>query len=288
LTGVELVLDGKAELAEGPCWLADRSRLLWVDIMAGRVHLLDPAGGDDRALDVGQPVGAAVPADDGRLALAVRHGFAMLDPETGAVEPLVDVESDRPKNRMNDGKCDEAGRFWAGTMAMDEEPHVAALYRLEAGRAERMVDGVSVSNGLDWSPDGRLLYYIDTPTGRVDVFDFDPVAGTIANRRPLARIPRPGVPDGMAVDARGDLWVAVWDGWRVLHLRPDGTPAGSIELPVSRVTSCCFGGPDLQDLFITTAWQHMDERDRGAEPLAGGIFHCRPGAVGQPTRVYRT
>jgi sugar lactone lactonase YvrE len=288
LTRVELVFDGKAELAEGPCWLADRERLLWVDIMAGQVHLLEPATGDDRALAVGQPVGAAVPADDRRLALAVRDGFAMLDPETGTVEHLVDVESDRTGNRMNDGKCDYSGRFWAGTMALDDEPGTAALYRLEAGRVERMVEGVTTSNGLDWSPDGRLLYYIDTPTRRVDVFDFDAAAGTLANRRPLATIPPPGLPDGMTVDAEGDLWVALWGGWRVLHLRPDGSPAGSIELPVSRVTSCCFGGPELRDLYITTAWQHMDGRERAAEPLAGCIFHCRPGTAGLPTRSYRT
>src|SRR5262245_58670856 len=288
LTDVELVFDGRAELAEGPCWLAGPERLLWVDIMAGRVHLLDPATGDDRFLEVGQPVGAAVPANGGRLALAVRDGFAMLDPETGAIEHLVDVERDRPRNRMNDGKCDGAGRFWAGTMAPDSEPGTAALYRLEAGHADRMVTGVSVSNGLGWSPDGRLLYYVDTPTRRVDVFDFDTAAGALANRRTLATIPPPGAPDGMAVDEQGDLWVALWGGSRVVHLRPDGSLAGSLDLPVSRVTSCCFGGPDLRDLYITTAWQHMDERSRAAEPLAGGIFHCRPGATGQPIRSYRT
>src|SRR6266487_6483640 len=130
VTKVELVLDARAELAEGPCWLADRERLLWVDIMAGRVHLFDPATGDDRAVEVGQPVGAAVPADDGRLALAVRDGFALLDLETGAVEPVADVERELVGNRMNDGKCDSAGRFWAGTMALDGRSGAGALYRL--------------------------------------------------------------------------------------------------------------------------------------------------------------
>jgi len=132
------------------------------------------------------------------------------------------------------------------------------------------------------------MYYIDTPTRRVDVFDFDPGDGAISNRRPLLQVEGPGHPDGMAVDAEGSLWVALWGGWRVLHVLPDGTVAGSIEVPASQVSSCCFGGPDLRDLYITTARQRLDAGRLAAEPLAGGVFRCRPGAVGLPTRAYRT
>jgi sugar lactone lactonase YvrE len=286
---VELVLDARAELAEGPCWLADRERLLWVDIVTGRVHLLDPATGADRFVEVGQPVGAAVPADDGRLVLAVRDGFAMLDLDSGRVDALLDVERELTGNRMNDGKCDSAGRFWAGTMALDLRPGAGSLYRLGPGGAvERVVQDVTISNGLGWSLDDRRMYYIDTPTRRVDVFDFDPAAGTIGNRRPFAAIQGAGSPDGLAVDAEGGLWVAVWGGGRVEHYLPDGALAGSVRLPVSEVSSCCFGGPELRDLYITTAWQSLPAERRAAEPLAGGLFRCRPGVAGRPTRAYRT
>jgi len=284
----ELVLDARAELAEGPCWLAERGLLVWVDITAGLVHLFNPATGADRALEVGQPVGAAVPTDDGRLALAVRDGLALLDLDRAEVELIVEVERDLTGNRMNDGKADPAGRVWAGTMALDMRAGAGALYRLDAERnVEVMVPGVSISNGLGWSPDGRLMYYIDSPQGRVDVFDFDTTSGSIANRRPFTQV-KGGDPDGMAVDAGGGLWVAIWGGGKVLHFLPDATLSDEIQLPASRVTSCCFGGPELKDLYITTAWQGMTEDERAREPLAGGIFRSRPGVQGQPTREYRT
>ncbi len=287
VTQVELVLDAGAELAEGPSWLASRQQLLWVDIMAGRVHLFDPARGTGRAVEVGQPVGAAVPADDGRVALAIRDGFALLDLDDGGVEPVADVERELLGNRMNDGKCDSAGRFWAGTMVMDQRAGAGALYRLDARRhVQQMVAGVSISNGLGWSPDDRLMYYVDTPEGRIDVFDFDAAIGAIRNRRPFATIDGPGQPDGLAVDAEGGIWVALWGGGRVVRFLPGGTIEGTIDVPVSQTSSCCFGGPDLRDLYITTAWQHLPRERREAH--AGGLFRCRPGVAGQPTRAYRT
>jgi sugar lactone lactonase YvrE len=188
---------------------------------------------------------------------------------------------------MNDGKCDSTGRFWAGTMALDVRPGAGSLYRLGPKRdVERMVTGVTISNGLGWSLDDRLMYYIDTPHRRVDVFDFDSPAGAIANRRPFVTIEGPGWPDGMAVDAEGGLWIAIWGGGKVLHYLSDGTLAGGVEVPVSQVSSCGFGGPELRDLYITTAWQNLSPERRAAEPLAGGLFRHRPGVAGQPTQVY--
>lgn len=289
MTNADLALDAKAELAEGPCWLADRGLLAWVDITPGLVHLFDPSTAADRTLEIGQPVGAVVPADDGHLALAVRDGFALLDPDDGTIEMLAEAERELPQNRMNDGKCDAAGRFWAGTMALDGRPGAAALYRLDPNRhVERMVAGVGISNGLGWSRDNRLMYYIDTLLGRVDVFDFDLTSGAIENRRLFAEVQGGGAPDGMAVDADGGLWVAVWGGAKVLHFLPDATLAAEIALPVSQVTSCCFGGPELRDLYITTAWQGLTDDSRSREPLAGGIFRSQPGVRGLATAEYRT
>src|SRR5262249_267248 len=189
---------------------------------------------------------------------------------------------------MHDSKADPAGRFWAGTMALDTRAGAGALYRLDAEHnVQLMVSGVSISNGLGWSPDGRLMYYIDSPEHRVDVFDFDVTSGAIANRRPFTEV-RGGYPDGMAVDADGGLWVAVWGGGKILNFLPDATLSDEIELPASRGTSCCFPGPELQAPYLPGAWQGRAEAHRAREPLAGGIFRSRPGVQGQPTLEYRT
>jgi sugar lactone lactonase YvrE len=190
---------------------------------------------------------------------------------------LAEVEADRPVSRMNDGKCDRRGRFWAGTIAEVHEPGAGSLYRLDADhRAVQVLTGVTTSNGLDWSPDGSTMYFIDTHAHGVDAYDFDEATGEIHNRRRLIDIdPEVGLPDGMAVDAEGGLWVALYDGRAVHRYSADGVLEGRLELPVSLVTSCAFAGPELADLYITTAAdRHPDE------PLAGAVFHCRPGVAG--------
>ncbi|MER5426849.1 SMP-30/gluconolactonase/LRE family protein [Streptosporangium roseum] len=291
----EIVPVPPARLGEGPRWDDRTGTLLWVDIPAGRVHRLDPADGSHGVIDVGQPVGVAVPRAAGGLALAVRDGFAVL-PETrwaapvggsgSAVRPdglglelIVPVTAgERPGNRMNDGACDRAGRFFAGTKAEDDTPGAGALYRLGPDhRCERVLDGVTVSNGIAWSPDGRLLYYVDTPTGRVDVFDYDPADGRLGGRRVFAEISR-GMPDGITVDALGHVWVALWGGGAILRLRPDGRLDLAVEIPAPNVTSCAFGGPDLDVLYVTTAW----------DGTAGGeLLRCRTSVEGLPANPYR-
>ncbi|MFG3439791.1 SMP-30/gluconolactonase/LRE family protein [Nonomuraea sp. NPDC047897] len=273
-----------ARLGEGPRWDERTGTLLWVDIPAGRVHRLDPAGDAHAVLDVGQPVGVAVPRVAGGLALAVRDGFALLGGEAWAAPAAVpDVvapvtAAERPGNRMNDGACDRAGRFYAGTKAEDDTPGAGALYRLGPGpRAERVLDGVTISNGIAWSPDERLCYYVDTPTGRVDVFDYDPGSGLLAGRRTFAEITR-GMPDGITVDARGHVWVGLWGGGAVLRLRPDGSVDLTVEIPARNVTSCAFGGPDLDVLYVTTAWD-------GAG--GGELLRCRTTVEGLPANPYR-
>ncbi|MEU0566991.1 SMP-30/gluconolactonase/LRE family protein [Nonomuraea sp. NPDC005983] len=272
----EIVPVPHARLGEGPRWDGRTGTLLWVDIPAGLVHHLDPADGSHETIDVGQPVGVAVPTTSGGLALAVRDGFAVL--ERGRLELLAPVTAaERPGNRMNDGACDRAGRFFAGTKAEDDAPGAGALYRLGPDRrCERVLDDVTISNGIAWSPDERLLYYVDTPTGRVDVFDYDPVSGGLADRRVFAEITR-GQPDGITVDSTGHVWVALWGGGAVVRLRPDGRPDLSLEIPATNVTSCAFGGGDLDVLYVTTAW---DGR------TGGQLWRCRTSSTGLPANPY--
>src|SRR5918999_4891566 len=188
------------------------------------------------------------------------------------------IEADISSNRMNDGKCDPAGRFWAGTMAMDGARGRGALYRLDADRSvARMLGAVSVSNGLAWSADSSTMYYIDTPTGSVDAFEFDADAGAISGRRPFVKIDGgDGMPDGMTIDSEGGLWVALWGGGAVHRYDAGGRLDGIVEVPASLTTSCTFGGSDLGDLYITTASTGLGEAELRDQPLAGSLFCCRP------------
>jgi sugar lactone lactonase YvrE len=285
---VELVLDAGAEVGEGPVWDEKSRSLLWVDITAGTVHLFDPAGESSRSFDIGQHVGAAVFRGGGGLALALRGGFGLLDLDSGQVEEIGETERSRPGNRMNDGKCDSGGRFWAGSMTYSEQGREGSLYRLEPDRrVVTVLSGVGLSNGLAWSPDDRLMYYIDSLARGIDVFDFDASTGAISNRRRLIDVPdSQGTPDGMTVDSEGCLWVAFWNGGAVRRFRPDGAFLQQVPLPVRQVTSCAFGGGDLGDLYITSAARGLSEGQLADQPHAGSLFRCRPGVSGMPSHPY--
>ena len=279
----ELVFDARAELAESPVWDDRRARLWWVDIMAGIVHLTDPSTGSDRTFAAGQPVGALGLRERGGPVLAVRDGFASLR-EQGGLDLIAAVEIDDRTTRMNDGKVGPDGGFWAGTMAMDERPGAGRLYRLDPdGTVSEQLDGVTISNGLDWSDDGRHFYYIDTPTRRVDRFDVAADGRAISGRQvAVDRGARAtGWPDGMTVDADGYLWVCLWDGWAVERYSPDGRLDQRIALPVAQVTSCAFGGPNLEELYITTAREGFPAGGRHDQQHAGSIFRVRPGVRGR-------
>ena len=281
----DLVVDAHARLSEGPVWCAGEAVLHWVDIDLGRIHRYDPATGADEHLDIGEPVRAVVPTRSGGLALAAKSGFALVELWPGRPRKLANVESDRPETRMNDGACDSRGRFWAGTMHTEFDPCCGSLYRLDPdGTVTRMVEDVSISNGIAWSPDDTVMYYVDTPSGGIDAFDFDPEKGEIANRRRVIDVdPGEGKPDGLVVDAEGFLWLALWDGWAVRRYRPDGAIVAVVDLPCARVTKCAFGGPALDELYITTASPNEPDAD---QPHAGGLFRTRPGVIGLPSNPF--
>lgn len=282
---VELVLDTRADLGEAPSWDTNARLLLWVDITQGLVHRFDPATERDEVFEAGQPVGAAVPTASGRVALAANSGFSLLDPATGRLDPVADVEPEVPETMMNDGKCDPAGRFWAGTKDVEGRRALGSLYRLDADhRLTKVLSDVTTSNGLGWSPDQRRMYYIDSTTYRIDAFDYDITSGAVSNRRSHVEIPRSwGLPDGMTVDEEGFLWVAFWGGSAVRRLAPDGRADAIVQFPVTQVTSCAFGGPDLSDLFVTSARSGLTDAALSEQPLAGGLFRVRPGVRGLPS-----
>lgn len=284
----ELVLDVRAELGESPVWDDRRERLVFVDIMHGRVHEFDPRSLATRVHEIGQPVGAVALSERGDWILAARDGFFRCDPESGAVSLIAAVEADLAGNRMNDGAVDARGRFWAGTMATIGAREAGCLYRLDPdGSVHPMLAPVSTSNGIDWSPDGRRMYYVDTPLGRIDVFTFDLASGEISDRRTFVNVPAAaGQPDGLIVDADGFVWLSLWQGSAIHRYTPAGRLHRVINLPVSLVTKCAFGGPALDELFITTARIGLHEEPSASYSPAGGIFRARPGVFGRKVHRY--
>jgi len=286
---IEVVLDAHAHVGEGPTWDAEAYKLIWIDIVGNIVHRYNPTTGEDESIDVGQPVGAAAPRAAGGIVLALRDGFGILDIASGDVQMIAHTEADNPGNRMNDGACDSAGRFWAGTMSFDVEPGAGALYRLDTDhRVTKVLGCVTISNGLGWSLDDAKMYYIDSPTQGVDVFDYDPSSGQVENRRRLIDIPEQvGLPDGMMVDAEGFLWVALFGGGAVHRYSAEGRLDRVIDLPASQITKCVFGGEDLSDLYITSAAYKLSKKELEDQPHAGALFRCRPGPRGRPSYSFR-
>ena len=285
----ECVLDAKATLGEGPCWREQSMDLIWVDIENHLVCCFNPAKQENHTWDVGGKVGLAIPDTRGNLILGMTNGFLRFDTGSGDLTPIINPEPDKPNNRINDGKCDPLGRLWAGTMGLDESPNVGAFYQLDTNlKVSLFFDQVSVSNGMAWSEDQKTFYYIDSPTRKVDAFDCNLEAVTLFNRRTAFEIPDGmGYPDGMCIDSEGMLWVALWPGWGVARITPgNGEVLAKVEVPVESVTSCCFGGANLDELFITTANRDLDEAGREQQPLAGGLFHCRPGVTGPKITLF--
>jgi len=277
------------DLGEGSLWDEQAQVLYWVDIIQDKVYCYNPKNNSNLAYDVGENVGAVVVTDNGKLLLALRSGFAWLDPDTGMVTHLYDPESDKPHTRFNDGKCDPVGRFWAGTMVENPKKGDGALYCLDTDlTVTRKLTNISCSNGLVWSSDQRRFYYIDTPTRQIQCFEYDIETASLGTRTVVADVPKEiGAPDGMAIDDSDGLWVALFGGGKVIRVNPV-TRAIDYEVKVSapHATSCAFGGPQLDELFITTARIGLNEEDRRAYPAAGALFSTKVPFKGLPAHRF--
>lgn len=272
----------RARLGEGPSWDAEARVLWWVDIHNHRVHRFDPATGEDTVFEAGETVGCAHPAADGRVVVALRRGVALLDPATGETEPLATLLPERPGLRLNDGKCDVRGRLWVGSMSKEEGG--AALFRVDPdGSVRRAAEGLTLSNGLGWSPDARTFYLTDSPAKALFAFDFDADAGTISRRRVFADLSaEDSVPDGLAVDGEGCVWSAQWGGGCLVRFAPDGGELLRVRLPVPHPTSCAFGGDEGTELYLTSASIGMTEDEIEDAFESGDLFVLHPGVAGPP------
>lgn len=267
---------------EGPFWDAPRERLLLVDMLAGDVLAADATGAVERH-HVGPVAAALRPRQAGGFVLAAEDRFLVLDDDLAVVEELAPVFAD-PSRRFNDGGCDPTGAFLVGTMAYDEAPGRGTLYRLDPDRGVSVVlEGVTISNGVQWTRDGRSALYVDTPTGRIDRFDVEESSGAWSGRRTFAEVAGPGLPDGLALDEEDGAWVALWGGGAVHRYDPSGRLDRVVELPVSQVTACAFGGPDGRMLFITTSQQGVVQDE---QPEAGAVFAYDAGIAGAPLHPY--
>ena len=275
-----LVVDAGCALGEGPHWHAAEQALYWVDIELKRVHRWHPGAArhDIWALPV-RPSALAETATG--FAVATADGLARFDPRSGLLEPGPAIEPDRPGNRSNDGKVGPDGAFWVGTMAAGGEGTSGALYRITADGITRALDGIGIANTLAWAPDGRAFYLADSAKGVIWRMAFDPRDGRLGERAVFVEVTDGPEPDGSAMDVEGGLWNAQWDGARVVRYAADGRVDRVIDLPVSRPTSCAFGGPDRRTLYITSARQGLSEMELARQP-AGAVFALDVGIAGCP------
>ena len=285
----ELVLDAKAMLGEGSIWHPKEKKLYWVDIEGKILHIYDPATRKDKEFPVGSRIGTVVPVKKGGALIALQNGIHKIDTKTGKLSfitaPFIDTGL-----RFNDGKCDPSGRFWVGTLALDSRRRGAVLYRMDSDKSIRvMLDSISISNGIVWTKDKKTMYYNDTPTGTVQAFDYDDKTGAITNRRVVIRIPRGGGgPDGMSIDAEDKLWIALWGSGTVCRYDPlTGEKLQTVKVPAPNVSSCAFGGKNLETLYITTARAWVTADKLKEFPLSGSLFSVKPGVRGVPAFYFK-
>ena len=284
----ELLLDAKATLGEGPVWDAKSQTLYWIDILEKRIY-----AGTELLVQLDQFIGCLAPRPNGNLLIALSGGdgissFVELQPDSSQQTVLATL-SESANTRFNDGKCDPAGRFIAGTMDVNEKDPIGSVYSFDGKQVTKLFSGVTISNGLTWSPDHRTFYYIDTPTRKVQAFDYDIATGQITNPRTAIQVPDSlGWPDGMTSDTDGNLWIALWGGAQVTKWNPHtGQLLEQIPVPALQTSSCIFGGKDMNELFITSARKGLSEADLKKYPLSGGLFKVITKVTGMPTFEFK-
>lgn len=281
---------GRAVLGEGPLWDPRISTLYWVDIMAGTVFAQSTNAAEPTRVHVGAQVGCLGLTDDpGVLITGMRTGWQLLEIASGALTFLADPEADRPSCRFNDGSVDPAGRFWTGSLEDGEQHPVGRLYRLAGDGSYTAVDkGFYCSNGIDWSPDGRWMYFVDSRADLIYRYAFDVHSGEVGDREVFVDTSAvAGIPDGLRVDATGDIWCAFWDGAHVSCFAPDGRIAEQVPMPVPRPTSIAFGGPELRTMYITSASIELSDEQLAAWPLSGSVLRYDAGVAGLPSNRFR-
>lgn len=279
---IECIYNQPALLGESPLWDADLQLLYWVDIEKSTLHSLDPRTQQHRVWTMPSEIGCIGLRAGGGLVAALRNGFAKIDLPSGQVSMINTVLTDADGVMFNDGKCDRAGRFWAGTKDLAEQNDIGALYRLDAsGQVTEMDRGYTVANGFAWSPDNSILYVCNSAARIIYQFDFDIKNGTLNNKRIFATLPpESGYPDGVTVDSEGGVWNAHWDGWRVTRYLPNGKIDEVIKMPVRRPTSCCFGGPNMTTLYVTSASTRLSAEELKEDKFAGCVFSVDVGIKG--------
>ena len=279
----KLLLDARSQLGEGALWNHKTQTFWWVDIEGKLFNIFDPTTGENRSWDVGQRIGTVVPDRQGNAIVALQDGIYRLRLEDDSLELLAKAHHDPARFRFNDGKCDPAGRLWVGSMPMDGSQETAALYRMDHDYTlTRVQDGVTISNGIVWTADHSTMYYIDTPTMEVREYDFDVQTGEIEFRRVAVTVPQGmGYPDGMTIDKEDKIWIGHWAGSAVYRWDPvTGDLMAKVEVAAKNVTSCDFGGENMDQLFITTAIVGMSDEERKQLPHAGGLFIAKPEVKG--------
>ncbi len=276
----ELIFDAKATLGEGPAWDAKTQSLYWVDILEKRIY-----AGNEILVELDDYVGCLAPCKNGHLILGSRLSLVDFEPASSKMTTLASLSSEPLTNRINDGKCDPKGRFLVGTMDMNEKEASGSLYSFDGKVITCLLDGIRISNGLAWSPDHKIFYYIDTPTRKVKAFDYDLAGGQIANQRIAIEVPESlGWPDGMTSDTDGNLWIAHWRGAQITRWNPNtGRLLDQVSMPVLQPSSCVFGGKDMNELYVTSARVGMSEADLVRYPLSGGLFKINTNVIGMRT-----
>jgi len=288
---VELAYKTESQLGEGAVWNYKTNELYWIDIEGKKLHIYQPEKNTNKTIEMPCRIGTVVPSEDtGKVIVALEDGIYIVDIATEELSVISDVEADMPENRFNDGKCDPNGNLWVGSMHLKQSEPKASLYKVNGlGEATNMLQNITISNGIVWTKDKKTMYYIDTPTKKIRAFDFDVTTSTISNERVAVIVDeKDGYPDGMTIDENDMLWVGLWNGNVVAQFNPKtGVLVKKIKVPAHNVTSCAFGGENLDELYITTATVDMTPEEKEKYPLAGSVFKVKMDVKGMKSSFFK-